>query len=114
VLIDDSLKYSLIEVSPQFFRSLSDLGKRSENSAVRGQILLILQGNSSSFAKKAAERYGFKVQEYLTALDSEPRWSRQPVANRQGFLSKDGSDDSPAAALHKFGLRVPAPGTVRR
>ena len=39
------------------YRSLSDLGNRSENLAGRGQILSILQGNSCSSAQKAAE-YG--------------------------------------------------------
>jgi hypothetical protein len=34
-------------------RSLSDLGNRSENSAGRGQILSILQGNSCSIAQKS-------------------------------------------------------------
>jgi len=34
---------------------LSDLGNRSENSAGRGQILLILQGNSCSIAQKSGE-----------------------------------------------------------
>ena len=37
---------------PPVPRSLSDLGNRSENSAGRGQILLILQGNSCSIAQK--------------------------------------------------------------
>jgi hypothetical protein len=36
---------------PMIGRSLSDLGNRSENSAGRGQILLILQGNSSLSVK---------------------------------------------------------------
>jgi hypothetical protein len=36
-------------------RSLSDLGNRSENSAGRGQILSILQGNSCSIAQKSGE-----------------------------------------------------------
>jgi len=34
-------------------RSLSDLGNRSENLAGRGQILLILQGNSCSITQKS-------------------------------------------------------------
>jgi len=34
-------------------RSLSDLGNRSENSAGRGQILSILQGNSCSIDQKS-------------------------------------------------------------
>jgi len=34
-------------------RSLLDLGNRSENSAGRGQILSILQGNSCSFDQKS-------------------------------------------------------------
>jgi len=36
-------------------RSLSDLGKRSENSAGGGQILLFLQGNSCSVTQKNGE-----------------------------------------------------------
>jgi len=36
-------------------RSLSDLGNRSENLAGRGQILLILLGNSCSIAQKSYE-----------------------------------------------------------
>ena len=35
--------------------SLSDLKNRSENSAGRGQILTILQGNSRSIAQKIGE-----------------------------------------------------------
>jgi len=37
------------------YRSLSDLGNRSENLARRGQILLLLQGNSCSLAQKSGE-----------------------------------------------------------
>jgi len=36
-------------------RSLSDLGNRRENSAGRGQILSILQGNSCSITQKSGE-----------------------------------------------------------
>jgi len=40
--------------SRQYYpRSLSDLGNRSENSAGRGQILSILQGNSCSIDQKS-------------------------------------------------------------
>jgi len=43
--------------APSFARagSLSNSGNRSENSAGRGQILLILQGNSCSIAQKSSE-----------------------------------------------------------
>ena len=38
-----------------FTSSLSDLKNRSENSAGRGQVLTILQGNSRSIAQKSGE-----------------------------------------------------------
>jgi hypothetical protein len=38
-------------------RSLSDLGNQSENSAGRGQVLSILQGNSCSIAQKSGETW---------------------------------------------------------
>ena len=38
-----------------FTSSLSDLKNRSENSAGRGHILTILQGNSRSIAQKSGE-----------------------------------------------------------
>jgi LDH2 family malate/lactate/ureidoglycolate dehydrogenase len=49
-----------LTIKPRLFnraisRSLSDLKNRSENSAGRGQILTILQGNSRSIAQKSGE-----------------------------------------------------------
>jgi len=47
-------------------RSLSDLGNRSENTAGRGQILSILQGNSCSITQKCG--YIWTVQTVLQQI----------------------------------------------
>jgi hypothetical protein len=52
-MVDKSNQHENLSEKPTW--SLSDLGNRSENSAGRGQVLSILQGNSCPIAQKSGK-----------------------------------------------------------
>jgi PAS domain S-box-containing protein len=64
------------------------IGDRHIANLFLGQFLFDDEVPDYDFFRKQAERYGFDTEEYLSALDKVPRWSRELVENVMEFYTK--------------------------
>ncbi|NVN89303.1 MAG: PAS domain S-box protein [Desulfuromonadales bacterium] len=64
------------------------IGGRHIANIFLGQFFFEDETPDYEFFRKQAEQYGFNVEEFLTALDRVPRWSRELVHNVMEFYRK--------------------------